>query len=57
MLSAKGIRAGRAFKPGDSVPFDPERSRGSEVIEVDRDNIGLLKQALAKKGQVFGRGN
>jgi len=48
---------GRAFKPSDFDPclppagrqaFGPEHGRGSEAIEVNRENIGLLKEAFMK---------
>ena len=36
-------KKGRAFKVADFDPFDREPG---EVIEVDNENIGLLKQAF-----------
>ena len=36
-------KKGRAFKPSD---FDPFGREPSEVIEVNRENIGLLKEAF-----------
>jgi len=44
-------KKGRAFKVADFDPFGPERSRGGEVIEVNRENITTLKQAfVGRKG-------
>jgi len=36
-------KKGRALRPSDFAPFEPERG---QVIEVNRENIGLLKEAL-----------
>ena len=36
-------KKGRAFRPSDFDPFQRERG---EVIEVNRDNIGLLREAF-----------
>ena len=41
-------KKGRAFKPSD---FDPFGREPGEVIEVNRENIGLLREAFAgRKG-------
>ena len=41
-------KRGRAFKPND---FDPFGREPGEVIEVNRENIGLLREAFAgRKG-------
>ena len=37
-------KKGRAFKPSD---FDPFGRAPGEVIEVNRENIGLLREAFA----------
>ena len=38
-------KKGRALRPSDFDPFGKERG---QVIEVSRENIGLLKDALTK---------
>jgi len=44
-------KRGRALRPSDFDPFGPERG---EVIEVNRKNFGLLKEAFTrtKEGKV-----
>ena len=51
-------KKGRAFKPGDFDPYDRPHSGtcgacgaagGGEVIEVNRENIGTLKQAFVQQ--------
>ena len=42
-------KKGRAFKPSDFDPFGPEHGRGGEVIEVNRENIGLLREAFTEQ--------
>ena len=46
-------KKGRAFKPGDFDPYPPpaggQAFGGSgDVIEINRENIGLLKEAFTK---------
>ena len=38
-------KRGRALRPSDFDPFGKDRA---EVVQVDRENIGLLKDALTK---------
>ena len=45
-------KKGRAFRPGD---FDPYGRDGGETVQVDRKNIGLLKQAFTGPGRTDGR--
>ena len=45
-------KKGRAFKPADFDPYPPPAGRQAfggpgDVIEIDRGNIGLLKEAFA----------
>jgi len=39
-------KKGRAFKPCDFDPFSNGGREGGEIIEVNRENIGTLKQAF-----------
>jgi len=42
-------KKGRAFKPAD---FDPHAQGGrSDVIEIDRGNVGLMREAFCQNGQ------
>ena len=44
-------KKGRAFNPSDFDPFGPDHGRVGEVIEVNRENIGTLKEAfIGRKG-------
>jgi hypothetical protein len=42
-------KRGRALKPSDFDPFSNGGRDGGEVIEVNRENIGTLKQAFVNK--------
>lgn len=39
-------KKGRAYRPGD---FDPYGQAAGEVVHVDKDNIGLLKEAFLRQ--------